>query len=112
MAACSLGPAFVTIRLRHNFWNFKTTTQGQFMIGIDLGTTNSLAAVWRNGAVELIPNALGEVLTPSAVFMGPDNTLLVGRAARDRWLLQPERGALTRDILPISVVMYFQTINL
>jgi molecular chaperone HscC len=65
------------------------------MIGIDLGTTNSLAAIWRNGAVELIPNALGEVLTPSAVFMGTDNTLLVGRAARDRWLLQPERGVLT-----------------
>lgn len=31
------------------------------IIGIDLGTTNSLAAVWRNGQSELIPNALGKV---------------------------------------------------
>lgn len=31
------------------------------IIGIDLGTTNSLAAVWRNGQSELIPNALGKL---------------------------------------------------
>ena len=37
------------------------------IIGIDLGTTNSLAAVWRNGRAELIPNGAGEYLTPSAV---------------------------------------------
>ena len=35
------------------------------IIGIDLGTINSLAAVWRNGRSELIPNAAGDVLTPS-----------------------------------------------
>jgi molecular chaperone HscC len=38
---------------------------------------------------------LGEVLTPSAVWMDSEGTLLVGRAARDRWLTQPERGAVT-----------------
>jgi molecular chaperone HscC len=65
------------------------------MIGIDLGTTHSLAAIWRDGAPVLIPNALGEVLTPSAVWMDSQGTLLVGRAARDRWLTQPERGAVT-----------------
>ena len=42
------------------------------IIGIDLGTTNSLAAVWRNGKSELIPNSLGEYLTPSVVSVDRD----------------------------------------
>ncbi|GAC1578567.1 MAG: hypothetical protein NVS3B27_22790 [Novosphingobium sp.] len=37
------------------------------LIGIDLGTTNSAVAIWRDGVAELIPNALGDPLTPSAV---------------------------------------------
>ena len=54
------------------------------IIGIDLGTTNSLAAVWRNGKSELIPNAAGEYLTPSVVSVDEDGSILVGAAARDR----------------------------
>ena len=38
------------------------------IIGIDLGTTNSLAAIWRDGKAAIIPNALGEHLTPSCVL--------------------------------------------
>jgi molecular chaperone HscC len=63
------------------------------IIGIDLGTTNSLAALWRDGAVELVPNALGAVLTPSAVSIGEAGVVLVGQAARDRLSTQPERSA-------------------
>ena len=63
------------------------------IIGIDLGTTNSLAAVWRNGRSELIPNAAGEFLTPSAVSVDEDGSVLVGRAARDRLISHPERTA-------------------
>ena len=63
------------------------------IIGIDLGTTNSLAAVWRNGRSELIPNAAGEVLTPSVVSVDEDGSILVGRAARDRLISHPERTA-------------------
>lgn len=63
------------------------------MIGIDLGTTNSLAAIWRNGRSELIPNAVGEYLTPSVVSLDEDGTLLVGRAARERMVSHPERTA-------------------
>ena len=63
------------------------------VIGIDLGTTNSLAAVWRNGRSELIPNAAGELLTPSVVSVDGDGGILVGRAARDRLISHPERTA-------------------
>lgn len=63
------------------------------IIGIDLGTTNSLAAVWRNGKSELIPNAAGEALTPSVVSVDEDGGVLVGRAARDRLISHPERTA-------------------
>ena len=37
------------------------------ILGIDLGTTNSLACVWRDGKPELVKNSLGELLTPSVV---------------------------------------------
>ena len=63
------------------------------IIGIDLGTTNSAAAVWRDGAAVLVPNALGELLTPSAVSLDTDNTTLVGMAARDRQASHPDRTA-------------------
>ncbi|BDD20986.1 hypothetical protein VEGS17_A29950 [Escherichia coli] len=36
----------------------------ELAIGIDLGTTNSLIAVWKDGAAQLIPNKFGEYLTP------------------------------------------------
>jgi molecular chaperone HscC len=60
------------------------------IIGIDLGTTNSLAALWRNGQPELVPNALGEVLTPSAVSIDDGGAVIVGAAARDRLLTHPD----------------------
>lgn len=63
------------------------------IIGIDLGTTNSLAAVWKDGASRLIPNALGEYLTPSAVSIDEDGTVLVGATARQRVVSHPERSA-------------------
>ncbi|VXA92056.1 molecular chaperone HscC [Pseudomonas sp. 8O] len=59
------------------------------LLGIDLGTTNSLIAVWRDGRAELIPNALGDVLTPSAVSLDEDGSILVGAAARARLTTHP-----------------------
>ncbi|MFP8966862.1 Hsp70 family protein [Pokkaliibacter sp. CJK22405] len=59
------------------------------IIGIDLGTTNSLIAVWRNEKAELIPNVLGEVLTPSVVSVDEDGQVLVGRAAKSRLTTHP-----------------------
>ena len=63
---------------------------GKAIIGIDLGTTNSLVAVFDADGPKLVPNALGEVMTPSAVGYGDDGAMLVGRAARDRLLTHPD----------------------
>lgn len=59
------------------------------IIGIDLGTTNSLVACWRDGKAHVIPNALGKVLTPSCVGLDDDGTVLVGAAARARLQTHP-----------------------
>jgi len=59
------------------------------LIGIDLGTTNSAVAVWRDGAPQLVPNALGEFLTPSAVSVAKDGTAYLGRAALERLPTHP-----------------------
>lgn len=60
------------------------------IVGIDLGTTNSLISVWEYGKARLIPNSLGETLTPSCVSVDQDGTILVGRAARERLQTHPE----------------------
>jgi molecular chaperone HscC len=64
------------------------------IVGIDLGTSNSLLAVFRNGEPMLVRNALGAVLTPSAVSMDDDGTIVVGEAARDRAITHPDRTAV------------------
>jgi molecular chaperone HscC len=59
------------------------------IIGIDLGTTNSAVAIWRDGESVLVPNAIGDLLTPSAVSMTEKGEVLVGMAARERQSTHP-----------------------
>lgn len=54
------------------------------LIGIDLGTTNSAGAIWQDGQARLIDNALGKVLTPSAVSVDASGQSWVGQAALER----------------------------
>ncbi len=63
------------------------------IIGIDLGTTNSLAACFINGKAEIIPNRLGKKLTPSVVSVDDDGNILVGETAREYGYLHPDRTA-------------------
>lgn len=63
------------------------------LIGIDLGTTNSLVACFRNGRAEIIPNRLGEHLTPSVVSVDSKGTVYVGRSAKERAMLYPLESA-------------------
>ena len=61
------------------------------IVGIDLGTTNSLIAVMGDEGPTLIKNGLGDVLTASVVGIDPQGQVLVGRAAREFQVLSPER---------------------
>lgn len=63
------------------------------IVGIDLGTTNSLVSVWQNGKPVLINNSLGEYLTPSCVSFDKDGSVLIGQAAWERLQTHPERSA-------------------
>ena len=62
-----------------------------FILGIDLGTTNSLVGVVDSGFPILLADAAGERLTPSAVHVAADGTLTVGSAALRRRVLEPGR---------------------
>jgi len=61
------------------------------LVGIDLGTTNSLCAVFEDGAPRLVPNAHGGFLTPSVVGLLPSGEFVVGEAAKELALTQPAR---------------------
>ena len=58
-------------------------------VGIDLGTTNSLAAFVRNGRPEVVRDATGAALVPSCLSFDADGSVLVGTAARDRAISDP-----------------------
>lgn len=60
------------------------------IIGIDLGTTNSAAAVMEGGEPTIIPSAEGERLVPSVVAMNKEHERLVGRPARNQAVVNPE----------------------
>ncbi|HET8541744.1 MAG TPA: Hsp70 family protein, partial [Anaeromyxobacter sp.] len=59
------------------------------IVGIDLGTTNSCAAVVRDGEVEVIPSRGGHRAIPSMVAYDPHGRLLVGHAAKAQRVVNP-----------------------
>jgi len=63
------------------------------IVGIDLGTTNSLVAYMysQTGQPKCIPGPYGSTLCPSVVSLDADGSIIVGEAARNRLLTQPER---------------------
>jgi molecular chaperone DnaK len=63
------------------------------IVGIDLGTTNSLVAYLdsQTGQPKCIPGPYGSTLCPSVVSLDADGSIIVGEAARNRLLTQPER---------------------
>jgi Fe-S protein assembly chaperone HscA len=63
------------------------------VVGIDLGTTNSLVAYVKNGVPVVIRDKSGDALVPSVVFVGADGAVRVGREAQRRLLTEPRRTA-------------------
>lgn len=74
-----------------------------YQLGIDLGTTNSVVSVWRNGQVETL-TIEGDELMPSVVSFRPDGSCMVGKSAKRRLLLYPEQSISSskRDMGDIS----------
>jgi molecular chaperone DnaK len=66
---------------------------GRHVVGIDLGTTNSVvASVDDDGMVVVLPNANGGEITPSVVYFEPDGTAVVGEEAVQATAVDPENG--------------------
>ena len=63
------------------------------IIGIDLGTTNSLVAYYTEDGPKIIPNRLGKNLTPSVVSVDEDGQVYIGETARERMFLYPGSAA-------------------
>ena len=64
------------------------------VIGIDLGTSTTEVAVYRDGGKTLIPNPEGKLITPSAVGIDDSGNWVVGERARAQYMLAPERTAI------------------
>ena len=62
------------------------------ILGVDLGTTNSLAVVYKEGKPVLVPNTYGEYVTPSAISI-LDGKIVVGKLAKERLITHPECSA-------------------
>lgn len=60
------------------------------VIGIDLGTTNSACGVMTKHGATLIPNRLGEQLTPSVISVDPNGAVIVGQSAKERLVKHPK----------------------
>ena len=63
----------------------------EMIVGIDLGTTNSEIAVYRDGRPEVQADSAGRLILPSVVGLAEDGSLLVGEEARNQYILHPER---------------------
>lgn len=78
----------------HIFENtYKREVIDMTMIGIDLGTSNSLVAYWTDNGPAIIPNVLGERLTPSVISIDDNGEVLVGQIAKERLITHPDRSA-------------------
>jgi len=62
------------------------------IIGIDLGTTNSVCAIWKDAKAQLIPNRFDEYMTPSVISFEKDGKIHIGQAAKTRAALYPKES--------------------
>jgi molecular chaperone HscC len=65
----------------------------KIIVGIDLGTTNSLISYWTEDGPQMIPNVLGDSLTPSVVSVDDKGQVFVGKIARERLVSHSDQTA-------------------
>merc|ERR1711935_653738 len=83
-----MGSVFILLKTKNNFYKRKIIMVK--VIGIDLGTTNSVVAVMEGGKPEVITNAEGQRTTPSVVAYTKKGDLLVGQIAKRQAVINPE----------------------
>ena len=71
-----------------------SSTGSGTIIGIDLGTATTEAAVFRDGKAEMIPGFDGSVVTPSAVGIDDTGNLIIGERAKAQFIMAPERTVI------------------
>ncbi len=69
----------------------KTTEQHCRIIGIDLGTSNSLVSYIKNGSPRIIPNERGERMTPSVVHFKESGDVIVGQMAKNQAVINSDQ---------------------
>ena len=77
-----------------NLWRKRSVfpmIKGDLILGIDLGTTNSVMAILEGEEPVVIPNAEGALKTPSVVCLEADGTVVVGEMARRQAATRPDR---------------------
>ena len=80
------------------------------ILGIDLGTTNSVMAVMEGGEPVVIPSAEGERLIPSGVAINKNGERLVGQTAKRQAVTNP--GNTLFSIKPFGLANFIETFNL
>lgn len=68
----------------------RASTQGEVVVGIDLGTTNSAIAYVANGKPTIVPSSEGHPFTPSVVSFREDGRLVIGLEAKKQATLFPK----------------------
>ncbi len=64
------------------------------IIGIDLGTATTEAAVYLDGKVQMIPNPNGDIVTPSVIGVDESGNFIIGEKAKAQYIMAPERTAI------------------
>jgi molecular chaperone DnaK len=64
-----------------------------YALGVDVGTTYTAAAIWRDGKAETVPLGDRALAIPSALYLKADGGMLIGEAANRRGVLEPDRLA-------------------
>src|SRR2546430_14442849 len=84
-----------------------------FSLGVDIGSTYTAAALWRDGSVQSVPLGNRANAVPSVLFLRDDDVLLVGEAAARRAIVEPDRqgrGVKRRMGDDVSITVGFDTL--